>query len=213
MLHWVEERLEENRYCLGKITLHAACVSGNKKLVTQASTPWCLPTRSLFHVSSIPAQHSPFIFKMAKLKSTHTVRNPEQILRLFRTPLSLTFFLTYCLLPTLRDKGSQPPGAAGLPLKAGRRYVDYLKHIKEERWQGRCLAGPVTNKSQRRSCSKHKTVELKILREMSKASSKITTLDFRKVDFGLLGNLFGKIQLVWGSGQLVDLQGEAHLRN
>lgn len=33
------------------------------------------------------------------------------------------------------------------PLEEDRRYVDYLKHIKEERCQGRCLAGPASNKS------------------------------------------------------------------
>lgn len=49
------------------------------------------------------------------------------------------------------------------------------------------------------------------MREMGKAS-RITIPDFRKAGFGLLGNLFGRIQSVWGSGQLVDLQGEAPLR-
>lgn len=46
------------------------------------------------------------------------------------------------------------------------------------------------------------------MKEMSKASSRIIILDIRKAGFGLLGNPFGKIQLVWGSGQLADLQGE-----
>lgn len=35
-----------------------------------------------------------------------------------------------------------------LPLEGGRRYVNYLKHVKEERCQGRYLAGPATNKSE-----------------------------------------------------------------
>lgn len=42
-------------------------------------------------------------------------------------------------------------------------------------------------------CSKHKTVELKILREMIKALSKNTAMDFMIEDTGLLGNL-GRIQ-------------------
>lgn len=34
------------------------------------------------------------------------------------------------------------------PLEEGRRCVDYLKRIEEERCQGRYLAGPATNKSE-----------------------------------------------------------------
>lgn len=43
-------------------------------------------------------------------------------------------------------------------------------------------------------CSKHKTVELKILREMIKAMSENAAMDFMKADTGLLGNLLGSIQ-------------------
>lgn len=38
------------------------------------------------------------------------------------------------------------------------------------------------------------TQGLKTLREMSKASSRITALHFRKADFGLLWNILGRIQ-------------------
>lgn len=79
---------------------------GTKSLL---SRPLLLDICPLAHYSiypPFPAQHSPFTFKMAKLRATHTVRNPELILRLFRTPLSLTLFLTYHPLLTLEDKSS-----------------------------------------------------------------------------------------------------------
>lgn len=36
------------------------------------------------------------------------------------------------------------------------------------------------------------------MKEMSKASSRIITLGFMKAGFGLLGNLFGRIQVIEG---------------
>ena len=36
-------------------------------------------------------------------------------------------------------------------------------------------------------------MKLKILKEVSKTHSKITTLDFRRADFGLLKDLLGRI--------------------
>ncbi|KAK4831102.1 hypothetical protein QYF61_015405 [Mycteria americana] len=63
----------------------------------------------------------------------------------------------YSLLPTLGEKKHWATWTSWLPKsppEERRRvevllvYVDYLKHIKEERRQGRCLAGPVTNKKE-----------------------------------------------------------------
>lgn len=34
------------------------------------------------------------------------------------------------------------------PPEEGRKNADYMKHIKEERYQGRYLAGPATDKSE-----------------------------------------------------------------
>ncbi|GAB0205231.1 hypothetical protein GRJ2_002988700 [Grus japonensis] len=42
-------------------------------------------------------------------------------------------------------------------------------------------------------CSDHKMVEFKILRAARRAHSKLTTLDFRRADFGLFRDLLGKI--------------------
>ncbi|GAB0209401.1 hypothetical protein GRJ2_003405800 [Grus japonensis] len=42
-------------------------------------------------------------------------------------------------------------------------------------------------------CSDHKMVEFRILRAARRAHSKLTTLDFRRADFGLLRDLLGRI--------------------
>ncbi|GAB0194936.1 hypothetical protein GRJ2_001958900 [Grus japonensis] len=42
-------------------------------------------------------------------------------------------------------------------------------------------------------CSDHKMVEFRILRAVRRAHSKLTTLDFRKADFGLFRDLLGRI--------------------
>ena len=39
----------------------------------------------------------------------------------------------------------------------------------------------------------YEMVEFKILRAMSRACSKLTTLDFRRADFGLFRDLLGKV--------------------
>ncbi|GAB0186145.1 mitochondrial enolase superfamily member 1 [Grus japonensis] len=43
-------------------------------------------------------------------------------------------------------------------------------------------------------CSDHEMVEFKILREARRAHSKLTTLDFRRADFGLFRDLLGRLQ-------------------
>lgn len=48
------------------------------------------------------------------------------------------------------------------------------------------------------SCSEHETVKLKILREVSKTNSRITTLVSRRVDFRLFTDLLGRIP--WETG-------------
>ncbi|GAB0206807.1 hypothetical protein GRJ2_003146300 [Grus japonensis] len=42
-------------------------------------------------------------------------------------------------------------------------------------------------------CSDHKMVEFRILRAVRRACSKLTTLDFRRADFGLFGDLLGRM--------------------
>ncbi|GAB0186773.1 hypothetical protein GRJ2_001142600 [Grus japonensis] len=42
-------------------------------------------------------------------------------------------------------------------------------------------------------CSDHETVESKILRAARRAHSKLTTLDFRRADFGLFRDLLGRL--------------------
>ncbi|PKU43200.1 glycerol kinase [Limosa lapponica baueri] len=42
-------------------------------------------------------------------------------------------------------------------------------------------------------CNDHEMVESKILRAARRVSSKLTTLDFRRADFGLLGDLLGRV--------------------
>jgi len=42
-------------------------------------------------------------------------------------------------------------------------------------------------------CSDHKMVDFKILRAARRAHSKLTTLDFRRADFGLFRDLLGKV--------------------
>ncbi|GAB0205396.1 hypothetical protein GRJ2_003005200 [Grus japonensis] len=42
-------------------------------------------------------------------------------------------------------------------------------------------------------CSDHEMVEFRILRAARRARSKLTTLDFRRADFGLFRNLLGRI--------------------
>ena len=42
-------------------------------------------------------------------------------------------------------------------------------------------------------CSDHGMVELKILRAVRGAHSKLTTLDFRRADFGLFRDLIGRV--------------------
>jgi len=41
-------------------------------------------------------------------------------------------------------------------------------------------------------CSDHKMVEFKILRAVRRVCSKLTTLDFRRADFGVLRDLLGR---------------------
>ncbi|GAB0208676.1 hypothetical protein GRJ2_003333300 [Grus japonensis] len=42
-------------------------------------------------------------------------------------------------------------------------------------------------------CSDHEMVEFRILRAVRRAHSKLTTLDFRRADFGLFRDLLGRI--------------------
>ncbi|GAB0190684.1 hypothetical protein GRJ2_001533700 [Grus japonensis] len=42
-------------------------------------------------------------------------------------------------------------------------------------------------------CSDHEMVEFKILRAARRAHSKLTTLDFRRADFGLFKDLLGRV--------------------
>ncbi|PKU36867.1 glycerol kinase [Limosa lapponica baueri] len=42
-------------------------------------------------------------------------------------------------------------------------------------------------------CSEHEMVEFKILRAARRVHSKLTTLDFRRADFGLLRDLLGRV--------------------
>ncbi|GAB0191026.1 hypothetical protein GRJ2_001567900 [Grus japonensis] len=42
-------------------------------------------------------------------------------------------------------------------------------------------------------CSDHEMVEFKILRAVRRAHSKLTTLDFRRADFGLFRDLLGRV--------------------
>ncbi|GAB0180275.1 hypothetical protein GRJ2_000492800 [Grus japonensis] len=42
-------------------------------------------------------------------------------------------------------------------------------------------------------CSNHEMVEFRILRAVRRAHSKLTTLDFRRADFGLFRDLLGRI--------------------
>ncbi|PKU33402.1 rna-directed dna polymerase from mobile element jockey-like [Limosa lapponica baueri] len=57
------------------------------------------------------------------------------------------------------------------------------------------LAGNVKLKGSL-GCSDHKMVEFKILRAARRVCSKLTTLDFRRADFGLLRDLLGRV--TWG---------------
>ena len=42
-------------------------------------------------------------------------------------------------------------------------------------------------------CSDHEIVEFKICRALRRAHSKLTTLDFRRADFGLFRDLLGRV--------------------
>ncbi|PKU44428.1 dtw domain-containing protein 2 [Limosa lapponica baueri] len=42
-------------------------------------------------------------------------------------------------------------------------------------------------------CSDHETIEFKILRTVRRVCRKLTTLDFRKADFGLSRDLIGRV--------------------
>ena len=42
-------------------------------------------------------------------------------------------------------------------------------------------------------CSDHEIVEFKIVRAARRMHSKLTTLDFRRADFGLFSNLLGRV--------------------
>jgi len=44
-----------------------------------------------------------------------------------------------------------------------------------------------------RGCNDHEMVELKILRAARRVHSKLTTLEFRRADFGLCRDLLGKV--------------------
>jgi len=54
------------------------------------------------------------------------------------------------------------------------------------------LVGNVKLKSSL-GCSNHEMLEFKILRTVKRAHSKLTTLDFRRVDFSLFRNLPGTV--------------------
>lgn len=49
-------------------------------------------------------------------------------------------------------------------------------------------------------CSNHEMVEFRLLRGGSKAKSKITSLDFRRADYGFSKDLLGRV--LWGSESL-----------
>ncbi|GAB0176082.1 hypothetical protein GRJ2_000073400 [Grus japonensis] len=64
--------------------------------------------------------------------------------------------------------------------------LDLVLNNKEE------LVGNVKLKGSL-GCSNHEMVEFKILRAARRAHSKLTTLDFRRADFGLFRDLLGRI--------------------
>lgn len=69
-------------------------------------------------------------------------------------------------------------------------------------------------------CSDHETVEFEILRAAKRAHSKLTTLEFRRADFGLLRDLLVEYHGIkpWrgfpgekrGPRKLVNIQGSPH---
>ena len=58
-------------------------------------------------------------------------------------------------------------------------------------------------------CSDREMVEFKILKAARKAQSKLTTLGFRRADFGLFRDLLGTV--AWGKAQESWLIREDHL--
>ncbi|GAB0207770.1 mitochondrial enolase superfamily member 1 [Grus japonensis] len=68
------------------------------------------------------------------------------------------------------------------------------KAIKRDfRVLGQSLKGSGAQGKEDLGCSDHKMVEFKILRAARRAHSKLTTLDFRRADFGLFRDLLGRI--------------------
>lgn len=76
-----------------------------------------------------------------------------------------------------------------------------LQLIKEPKRKGARLNNLLSNKELmgnvepkgRLSCSDHETVEIEILGATRRVESKITTLNFRRGEFGLLDDLSGRI--------------------
>ncbi|GAB0210231.1 hypothetical protein GRJ2_003488900 [Grus japonensis] len=77
-----------------------------------------------------------------------------------------------------------------------------LNHDKEPPRRGAMLDLVLTNKEGlvgdvklkgSLGCSDHEMVEFRILRAAKRAHSKLTTLDFRRADFGLFRDLLGRI--------------------
>ncbi|GAB0185298.1 hypothetical protein GRJ2_000995100 [Grus japonensis] len=92
--------------------------------------------------------------------------------------------------------------------KQSRRFLEcvddnfFLQVIEEPRRRGAMLNLVLTNKEGlvgnvklkgSLGCSDHEMVELKILRAVRRVHSKLTTLDFRRADFGLLRDLLGGV--------------------
>ncbi|MCQ4179366.1 hypothetical protein FK518_27770, partial [Klebsiella pneumoniae] len=90
----------------------------------------------------------------------------------------------------------------------GRRFLEcvddnfLLQVIEEPMRRGAMLDLVLTNKEGlvgnvelkgSLGCSDHEMVEFKILRAVRRACSKLSTLDFRRADFGLFRDLLGKV--------------------
>ncbi|GAB0179197.1 hypothetical protein GRJ2_000385000 [Grus japonensis] len=92
--------------------------------------------------------------------------------------------------------------------KQSRRFLEcvddnfLLQVIEEPTRRGAMLDLVLTNKEElvgdmklkgSLGCSDHKMVKFKILRAARRARSKLTTLDFRRADFGLFRDLLGRV--------------------
>ncbi|PKU31341.1 dtw domain-containing protein 2 [Limosa lapponica baueri] len=93
--------------------------------------------------------------------------------------------------------------------RQSRRFLDcvndnaFLQVIEEPMRRGAILDLVLTNKEGlvgnvklkvSLGCSDHEMVEFKALRAARKVCSKLTTLDFRRADFGILRNLIGRVK-------------------